>query len=40
MTHAIPGARLAILRNAGHLANIEQPEWFNRVVGDFLAEVA
>ena len=40
MAHAIPGARLAILRNAGHLANIEQPEWFNRVVGDFLAEVA
>ena len=37
MAAGIRGAQIAVLRQAGHLANIEQPEWFNRVVGDFLA---
>jgi 3-oxoadipate enol-lactonase len=35
----IPGARLEIIDDAGHLANIEQPEAFDRVVLDFLASV-
>jgi 3-oxoadipate enol-lactonase len=37
---AIKGARLAIVPNASHLANIEQPEAFNRFVGEFLRECA
>ena len=36
MRDAIRGARLAIIPNAGHLANIEQPDEFNRVVREFL----
>jgi 3-oxoadipate enol-lactonase len=32
----IPGAELAIIDDAGHLANIEKPEEFNRVVLGFL----
>lgn len=36
----IEGARLAIIPGAGHLANIEQPEAFDRVVLEFLNEVS
>jgi len=32
----LPNAELHILANAGHLANLEQPEAFNRVLLDFL----
>ena len=32
----IPGSRLEIIANAGHLTNIEQPEAFNRLVQDFV----
>ncbi|MEJ0011185.1 MAG: alpha/beta fold hydrolase [Bauldia sp.] len=32
----IIGARLAVIPNAGHLSNIENPAEFNRVVGSFL----
>lgn len=32
----IPGARLEIIPDAGHLANIEQAERFNRLLLDFL----
>jgi 3-oxoadipate enol-lactonase len=32
----IPGARVEIIADAGHLINIEQPEVFNRIVLDFL----
>lgn len=32
----IAGAELAIIRNAGHLANIEQPALFNSILVDFL----
>lgn len=32
----IPGARVEIIADAGHLINIEQPETFNRLVLDFL----
>jgi pimeloyl-ACP methyl ester carboxylesterase len=35
---AIPGARLAIVPEAGHLPHIEQPERFARVLRDFLEE--
>jgi pimeloyl-ACP methyl ester carboxylesterase len=33
---AIPGSRLEILEGGGHFLPIEQPEWFNDVVTDFL----
>ncbi|HST89077.1 MAG TPA: alpha/beta fold hydrolase [Ktedonobacterales bacterium] len=32
----IPDARMEILTDAGHLANLEQPERFNRVVAEWL----
>ncbi|MGH6949850.1 MAG: 3-oxoadipate enol-lactonase [Vitreimonas sp.] len=31
-----PGSKLAVLPNAAHLSNLEQPAAFNRVLGDFL----
>ena len=31
-----PGSRLVVLPQAAHLANLEQPEGFNRALGDFL----
>jgi 3-oxoadipate enol-lactonase len=33
----IPGAELHILAGAGHLANIERPADFNRLVEEFVA---
>jgi 3-oxoadipate enol-lactonase len=33
----IPGAELVILKDAGHLSNIDQPEAFNKAVLEFLA---
>jgi pimeloyl-ACP methyl ester carboxylesterase len=36
MAKKIPGARLEIIRGAGHMSNVDQPEAFNRVVGEFL----
>jgi len=35
----IPGSRLAMIPNAGHLTNLEQPEAFNALVDALLAEV-
>lgn len=35
----IPGAQLAIIHGAGHLANIEQPGAFNAMMDRFLADV-
>lgn len=32
----VPGAKLHVIEGAGHLANIEKPEEFDRVVLDFL----
>ena len=32
----IPGARMRVIANAGHLTNLEQPGAFNRVVDEFL----
>ncbi len=33
----IPDARLAIIQHAGHAANVDQPDEFNRLVLEFLA---
>lgn len=32
-----PGSRLVVIPGAAHLSNVEQPESFNRALGDFLA---
>jgi 3-oxoadipate enol-lactonase len=40
MAAKIPGARFVALPGAGHLANLEQPAVFNRVLEDFLREIA
>jgi pimeloyl-ACP methyl ester carboxylesterase len=32
----VPGARSALIPNAAHMVNMEQPETFNRLVLDFL----
>jgi pimeloyl-ACP methyl ester carboxylesterase len=37
---AIPGARLEVIPEAGHLSNLEQPEHFNRVLEAFLSGMA
>ena len=37
MQRQTPGAELVVLPGAGHLANLEQPEAFNRALGGFLA---
>jgi len=39
MKHHIPGAALAVMPNCGHGINLEDPGEFNRIVGDFLAQV-
>ncbi len=36
MHQAIPGSRLVILREAGHLSNLEVPDDFSRAVEEFL----
>jgi len=36
MAERIPRARLVTIPNAAHLSNMEQPEAFNRAVGEFL----
>jgi pimeloyl-ACP methyl ester carboxylesterase len=36
MAKKIPGARLEVIRSAGHMSNVDQPAAFNRVVLDFL----
>ena len=36
MAKKIPGARLAVIRDAGHSSNLDQPEAFNRVFVEFL----
>jgi 3-oxoadipate enol-lactonase len=38
MAARIPGARLTVIKGAGHLSNIEQPEVFNAAVLAFLLE--
>lgn len=39
MKHNIPGAALAVMPNSGHGINQEEPAEFNRIVGEFLAQV-
>lgn len=34
----IAGARMEIIHQSGHLANLEQPDDFNRIVDEFLSE--
>jgi pimeloyl-ACP methyl ester carboxylesterase len=38
MKETIPSAALAVMPNCGHGINIESPDEFNRIVGDFLAQ--
>jgi len=37
MAGKIPGAQKVVIPDAGHAANLDQPEAFNRAVGEFLA---
>jgi pimeloyl-ACP methyl ester carboxylesterase len=39
MAAKIPGARKVVIPDAGHAANIDQPEAFNAAVLGFLAEL-
>ena len=39
MAEKIPGARLTIIPNAAHLANLEQPEAFNQIVASFASDL-
>lgn len=36
LTGKIPNAQLAVIENAGHLSNLEQPETFNRLIQEFI----
>lgn len=40
MAGRIPRARLAVIPNAGHLANLEQPDRFNEVLERFLSSLS
>jgi pimeloyl-ACP methyl ester carboxylesterase len=39
MKQTIPSAALAVMPNCGHAINLEEPEEYNRIVGDFLSQV-
>jgi pimeloyl-ACP methyl ester carboxylesterase len=39
MQEAIPGARLQVLPDAGHLLNLEQPQLFNAAVRKLLGDL-
>ncbi|MDN5287616.1 MAG: Pimeloyl-ACP methyl ester carboxylesterase [Mucilaginibacter sp.] len=39
MQTRINGAKLVIVKNAGHMPNMEQPEEFNQLLKDYLGEV-
>lgn len=39
MAEQIPHASLAVISNAAHLANLEQPKLFNEIVGEFAASI-
>ena len=34
----IPGARYELMTGCGHMANLERPEEFNRIIGDFVTQ--
>ena len=40
MANKIPGARKALIEDAGHASNIDQPEAFNAVVEGFLSQLS
>ncbi|WP_455243115.1 alpha/beta fold hydrolase [Petrachloros mirabilis] len=40
MAEQIPGARLALIPNAAHLANVEQPDAFTEILAAFTADLA
>lgn len=40
MAQSIPGAHFVAVPNAGHMPNIENPEFFNRTVENFLKELS
>ena len=39
MKREIPSSALAVMPNCGHTINIEDPDQFNRLVGDFIVQV-
>jgi pimeloyl-ACP methyl ester carboxylesterase len=39
MKREIPSAALSVMPNCGHTVNLEDPDLFNRIVGDFIAQV-
>lgn len=39
LKRTIPSAALAVIPNCGHTVNLEAPDEFNRILGDFLAQV-
>ena len=39
MKREIPTAALSVMPNCGHTINIEDPDQFNRIVGDFIVQV-
>lgn len=39
MKQTIPTAALSVMPNCGHTINLEDPDQFNRLVGDFIAQV-
>ena len=39
MKQTIPTAALSVMPNCGHTINIEDPDQFNRIVGDFIIQV-
>jgi pimeloyl-ACP methyl ester carboxylesterase len=39
LKRTMPSAGLAVLPRTGHTSNLEEPELFDRLVGDFLATV-
>lgn len=39
MKREIPSAALSVMPNCGHTINLEDPDQFNRIVGDFIVQV-
>ena len=39
MKREIPSAALAVMPNCGHTINLEDPDMFNRIVGEFIVQV-
>jgi 3-oxoadipate enol-lactonase len=40
LARGIPGSLLSVVPDAGHVPNLENPDWFNRILHEFLAELA